>query len=905
MHGGTGQGVKRAMSLALQGIAITLLLASVQIPLNNWPAQAVVSEKGQLKSEAANPYQLPKSAVPRNYQLAFAPNFDQFTFEGKGSIKLELMEATDSITLNALDLQIKRAILVPEGADSVSCSGTVSLDVEHEQARISFSKILPKGFYELQLEFSGTLNDNMRGFYRSFFKDTDGNKRWLATTQMEPTDARRMFPCFDEPEMKATFNITAEIPADMVAISNGAIASEKINGGKKTVVFEASPKMSSYLVALIIGDFKSTPVKQACGIPIRLWAPAGKESLGAFALDAAAKVLQYQTDYFGIPYPGKKLDLIAIPDFRSGAMENLGAITFREAALLVDEKTGSTFLKRRVANIVAHEIAHQWFGDLVTMKWWDDIWLNEAFASWMATKTVDVIFPDWHEVTRSVLTRNESMGIDQLKATRAIHAHVENPKQASEMFDPITYDKGESVLRMLEVFVGAKKFQTGIHDYLKAHEFGNASSQNLWQSIGTAAPEVPVTELMKTWVFQPGFPVVTVNRTNGKTAVSQERFFGMPGEKTDSSAWKIPLVIRAVQSGSTSAEPLRKVVGLRDEEIAIPADWKNILVNAGGMGFYRTRFSPEAIADVLREFDKLTPEERLSTVADVNAQVWNASLPVEQKLNFILKVKGEQNPLVLTKLVDASKHPHDFMDAKSRASYEKMLRSLLLPVKDRIGWSPQSGEDDSTNDLRESTLLILGTYAQDPKTIAEAKALYKKFMENHQSIQPNIIGTVLSIVAYNGDVADYEELTAAWKKETIPELEKKFLYKLAEFRQPELVGKTLALIIGPDVRSQDGFKVLAEMLSRTSTQNRAWDFTKSNWKQITEKFPPRSLNAIAAACASFDKPEEETAIKQFFTENKLPYGKAEVSRMLEVLHAAVLYRQRNEEKIRAWVTAQK
>ncbi|MBY0547080.1 MAG: M1 family metallopeptidase [Candidatus Obscuribacterales bacterium] len=904
MHGGSGRILKRSVSLTLHAATISLLLASMPIPLSNLQAQAVVGETVQVKTEAGNPYQLPKTAVPHSYALTFAPNFETFTFEGKASIKLELTEATDAVTLNALDLQIKRATLVPELADSVEHTGTVALDAEHEQARIAFGKALPKGMYELRLEFSGTLNDNMRGFYRSYFKDKDGNKRWLATTQMEPTDARRMFPCFDEPEMKATFGITAEIPADMVAISNGAVASEKISGGRKTVVFESSPKMSSYLVALIIGDFKSTSVKQACGIPIRLWAPVGKESLGAFALDAAAKVLQYQTDYFGIPYPGKKLDLIAIPDFRSGAMENLGAITFREAALLVDEKTGSTFLKRRVANIVAHEIAHQWFGDLVTMKWWDDIWLNEAFASWMATKTVDAIFPAWHEVTRSVLTRNESMGIDQLKATRAIHAHVDNPKQAAEMFDPITYDKGESVLRMLEVYVGAKKFQAGIHDYLKAHEFGNASSQDLWQSIGNAAPDVPVSELMKTWVFQPGFPVVTVDRSNGKTAVSQERFFGMPGEKTDSSTWKIPLVIRAVQTDSKS-EPIRKVIGSRNEEVAIPSKWKGILVNAGGMGFYRTRFSPDAIADLMREFDQLTPEERLSTLADVSAQVWNASLPVEDKLNFILKVGCEQNPLVLTKLVDASKHPHHYMDAKTQSAYEKLLRTLLLPVKNRIGWNPQSGEDDATNDLRESTLWILGTYAQDPKTISEARALYKKFMGNHQSIPSNIIGTVLSIVAYNGTAADYEEMASAWKKESIPELEKKFLYKLAEFRQPELVDKTLMLVIGPDVRSQDGFKVLAEMLARPTSQTRAWEFTRNNWKQITEKFPPRSLNAIAAACASFDRPEEEQSIKQFFAENKLPYGKAEVSRMLEVLHASVLYRQRNEEKIRAWVTARK
>lgn len=895
----------RRQSLVKVSIPAALLICATQLAMCSWQANAVVSPSAAAqKGDAVNPYQLPKVALPENYRLTFKPNFDKFTFEGTAVIELKIQEPTDQITLNALDLDITSAGIAAEGADSARMTGKVSLDSEHEQARISFEKPLPKGAYALHLKFTGSLNDNMRGFYRSHFKDANGNKKWLATTQMEPTDARRMFPCFDEPEMKATFDITAVIPADMVAISNGAVLAEKTEGTLKTIRFESSPKMSSYLVALIIGDFKSTPAKQACGIPIKVWAPAGKEPLGMFALDTAAKVLEYQTRYFGIPYPGKKLDLIAIPDFRSGAMENLGAVTFREASLLVDDKTGSSFLKRRVAGIVAHELAHQWFGDLVTMKWWDDIWLNEAFASWMGTKTVDAIFPEWHEITRAVLIRNGSMGIDQLKATRAIHAHVDNPKQAAEMFDPITYDKGESVLRMLEGFVGAQRFQSGIHEYLKSHQFGNASSQDLWQSIGKAAPDVPVTELMQTWVFQPGFPVVSINRANSKLKLAQERFFGMPGEKADSTLWKIPMVIRAVHGSSTQQEPIRRVMSTKDNDVEVPADWQSVLINAGGMGFYRTKFTEAEIANVMKGFEKLTPEERLSTIDDVNAQVWNDSLPVADKLNFALKIATEQDALVLTELVDSSLHPKDYLDQKSTVAYQRLLQKLLLPVKNRIGWVPKPNEDDAVNDLRESTLWALGTYAHDEKTIAEARDYYKAFMRDHQSVPPNIVGSILSIVAFNGGQQEYDQMYAAFKKEAIPELEKKFLYKLADFQQPELIKRTLNLLLSNEVRSQDGFKVIAQMLGRKHSQDLAWEFTRSNWKQISEKFPPRSLNAIAGACGHFDDKEKEAAITAFFAENKLPYGKAEVARMLEKLHAAVLYRERNQDKIRDWVCAQ-
>ncbi|MBX9693198.1 MAG: M1 family metallopeptidase, partial [Cyanobacteria bacterium] len=536
----------RISATQVQSILLILLFLTSSIFT---PLAATASESVSTKSEnesASKEFQLPRSAVPELYDLTFSPNLKTFTFTGAGDITLSITKPTDSIVLNSLDLEISPASIaaMPGGEPQ---NAEIKLDPAQERATLKFPTELQPGKYRLRLVFKGQLNDKLRGFYRSYYTDSQGNKQWIATTQMEPTDARRMFPCFDEPDMKARFKFTAVIDKDLTAISNGGIESEELDerSGQKVVTFKESPKMSSYLVALIVGKFKSTETRTACGVPVRVWALDGKDSLGMFALDAACKILEFQSKYFDIPYPTDKLDLIAIPDFRSGAMENLGAVTFRENNLLVDEKTGSNFLKRRVFAIIAHELAHQWFGDLVTMQWWDDIWLNEAFASWMGTKTVDALRPEWQELTRAILTRNSSMAIDELKATRAIHAEVRDPKQAAEMFDSITYDKGESILWMLEGFVGVQKVQTGIHDYLTAHKFGNAKSDDLWQAIGKAS-NLPVPELMKTWISQPGFPLLTVTsmKSTGSTTVEQSRFFGTPGMEPDGQLWNIPAVLR-------------------------------------------------------------------------------------------------------------------------------------------------------------------------------------------------------------------------------------------------------------------------------------------------------------------------------------------------------------------------
>lgn len=903
-----------------------------------------------LQSANESKYRLPGDVIPEFYNLVFTPNLKDFSFRGTATIDIQAKRTTDTIVLNALDLKITSAKLmrinyveeVSKNPRPPMETGTTSLDPEHEQARIVFQTPLEAGgIYRLKLEFIGELNDKLRGFYRSHYIDDKGEKKWLATTQMEPTDARRMFPSFDEPEMKAKFKITAKIEPGLTAISNGThpfvnnkyIAPDVLNsphdklssqGAAKLTnfTFETSPKMSSYLVALIIGDFKPTETKVVDGIPVTVWALAGKEHLGKYALDAACEILQYQRKYFGIKYPGSKLDLIAIPDFRSGAMENLGAITFRETNLLVDEKTASNSAKKNVFAIIAHEIAHQWFGDLVTMKWWNDIWLNEAFASWMGTKTVEAIHPEWQELTKAILTRNGSMLVDELQATRAIHSDVADPKQAAEMFDSITYDKGESILWMLESYVGAKKFQQGIYDYLAAHTFGNATSEDLWNAIGKAS-KLPVSDLMKSWVFQPGFPLLKVGDTtsgsttagdteSGKTdsstthgdqtlPVSQQRFFGMPDVKPDDSIWQIPVSMRELKPFAKDNKTITHLITTQTGSLPIPNGWSALLINAGGRGFYRTEYTSQQRTSIFNHFEWLSTEERLAALSDLSALTWKGLIPVQSKLGLMHRLASEKDPIVQEKLMDVCRHPYVYLDRHGRQEYKELMRQVVGPVKFKLGWTAKPGEADSVKDLRRSAIDLLGTFGENEKTVSEAREFYTRYMKDRQSVPADVASAVLTVTAYNGGEKEYNEIIEALKTEKIPELEKRFLSALTHFHQPELVDRTLNMVLSDEVRSQDGFRVLAGMLNGHRTKHQTWAFVKSRWNDVVKKFPPRSLANLAYACGSFDKPEEEDDLKQFFADHDLPYARSAVARMLEEVHRRVLYRQKNEEAIRAWV----
>ena len=458
----------------------------------------------------SSPYRLPPNVRPTAYRLTLTPDLENFTFTGQVSIDLQVSESTGRVLLNAAELQITSASITDAYGGPMPASG-ILLDEKRERAYLTFPREIATGRATLSMEFSGILNDQLRGFYRCRYTDADGADRNMAATQFEATDARRAFPCWDEPAAKATFELTLRIPSELTAVSNTMPEAETpAKEGTKEILFAPTPKMSTYLLAFIVGDLAAVEERAPNGTLVRIWATRGKEEQGRFALETAVDLLTYLDFYFGIPYPLEKLDHLALPDFAAGAMENWGAITYREIALLFDPANSAANTRQRIAEIVAHEMAHMWFGDLVTMEWWDDLWLNESFASWMGNKAVDHIRPEWDMWTQFVYQdTNGGLSLDGLKNSHPIEMQVANPAEIGELFDAISYNKGGAVLRMLEDFLGEETFRQGIHHYLKSHQYGNARTEDLWASLESVSGK-PITAIMNTWVKQAGYPVLTV-----------------------------------------------------------------------------------------------------------------------------------------------------------------------------------------------------------------------------------------------------------------------------------------------------------------------------------------------------------------------------------------------------------
>ena len=500
-------------------------------------------------------YRLPRTIIPERYELTLTPDLDDASFAGEARIQVRISDPVTEVVLNAIELEIHEVELNDESGNRLE--GTVALDEAEQRAVITLEGTAGPGIWNLHLTFTGILNDKLHGFYRSTFKDDDGRERTIATTQFEATDARRAFPCWDEPDFKARFAVTLIIDEALTAISNGAPTSDQdLGNGKRQITFAETIPMSTYLVAFVVGPFELTGQHDVAGTPLRIASTPGKQHLTRFATEAGAAALTFLANYFEIPYPSDKLDHVAIPDFAFGAMENLGCVTYRETALLVDEQNASRVELQRVAEVIAHETAHMWFGDLVTMKWWNGIWLNEAFATFMELLAVDAFKPEWDVWVSFGAGRSAAMLTDGLKNTRPVEYPVGRPEEAEGMFDVLTYQKGGAVLRMLEQYLGAEPFRRGIVRYLNEHRFSNTETTDLWDAIEAESGE-PARAVMDSWIDQGGYPLVSVTADGGRLTLSQQRFLyaGGAGEER----WQIPVNLRYSVDGRVDrgARPAR------------------------------------------------------------------------------------------------------------------------------------------------------------------------------------------------------------------------------------------------------------------------------------------------------------------------------------------------------------
>ncbi|MDQ3211948.1 MAG: M1 family metallopeptidase [Acidobacteriota bacterium] len=786
---------------------------------------------------AALAQRLPANVVPEHYEIAVQPNLGAASFAGSERISVNLLKPSRTITLNAAEIEFSSVTVTAAGRIQTA---SVSLDPGREQATFTVPRTVDAGPAEIHVKYTGTLNDQLRGLYLS-----KANNRRYAVTQLEATDARRMFPSFDEPAFKATFALTATIDSGDIAISNGAVVSDAPGpaAGKHTVTFETTPRMSTYLV-LAVGDFECASTT-ADGIPIRICSTPDKKGQTGLALEAAAEILRYFNGYYSVKYPFKKLDVVAVPDFAAGAMENTAAIFYRETLLLADPAAASVSVRKDIASVLAHEIAHQWFGDLVTMRWWDDIWLNEGFATWMSSKPLKAWKPEWHVELDDVQSHRGAMTRDALHATRPLRAKASTPAEINELFDGIAYMKGAAVLRMIEAWVGEEAFRAGVNAYIERFSYGNATAEDFWRTLAASTGK-PVDRVMSGFVDQAGVPIVEVDvKCAGDRAVAtvtQDRFIATPGgpATAPSGLWSIPVCLRTARDAITC-----DVLSTRTGTVPLESCPAWLMANAGGRGYYRVGNTAAMLRSLAANLDPLTPADRIVLLTDEWALVRAGRHDVGSFLDLATGFRGETNATVVQALLSPLRTIGNYLTTPgSRAGYKAWLERLLTPSLEHVGWLPSGSESDESRELRASLVSALGQAADHPDAIARARTVVLQELAAPGSTEATLLNAAVAVAARHGDAGLYEKYLARSKGASTPEEHDRYMYALAAFRDPALVSRTMELILGPDVRSQDAKLFLAAFLRNPDARDRVWGLLREQWGQLQRKTGEAVGNAV-------------------------------------------------------------
>ena len=839
-----------------------------------------------------NPYRLPRTAVPSRYDIRLEPDLTTLTFRGTETVALDVAEQISDVTLNAVELTIESASLENDRGQTIRA--TPAMDDATERCRLTLESPAAPGRWRLRLAFRGTLNDKLRGFYRSVYKEPNGVSRTMAATQFEATDARRAFPCWDEPSFKAVFAVTLAIDPALTAVSNTADIGETHENGRKVVRFADTIKMSTYLVAFVVGELEATDATMIGRTPLRVWCVPGKKHLARFGQDIGAASLAFFEQYYGVPYPGDKLDLLAIPDFAAGAMENLGAITFRETALLVDETAASHAELERVADVVAHENAHMWFGDLVTMSWWNGIWLNEAFATFMEMLAVDAWKPEWQRWATFGVSRAAALSLDGLHSTRPIEFPVPSPRDADAMFDVLTYEKGASVLRMLEQYLGPDVFRAGVRDYLETHKLDNADTGDLWAALGRASQQ-PIPAVMDGWIFRPGHPVVTVSREAGEIVLAQQRFNYLreplpPAATEPDQSWQVPVQLRV--HGRSAVEE-RVLLSERQTRRRLGQPGDVVVANAGGHGFYRVRYAPDLLEALLKRLDLLAPIERFNLVNDAWAMAVAGLMPLTAYLDLTARFREERDRNVWSVLSASFYAINRLVAPAERARLEALVRDRVAPAFAALGWTPRSGEDELTRQLRGDLARALGVLGNDAAVQARAAEVYAGSLKQPGSVDPNLLPAVIAVLAQAGDAGRYEEFLAAFRSAKTPQDEQRYLYAVAAFRDPALLQQTLDRTINGEIRTQDAPFVVRSMLMSVYARELTWDFVKRQWDTMDGLYPKHAMRRLAEGVTGLATRELEADVHAFFTAKKPQFGGKVLAQYLEQLRVAVTLRERD------------
>ena len=848
-------------------------------------------------------YQLPDDVLPRHYDLLLRTESGFRTLTGHVDISLEIHRNIIEFVLNARDLKITRATARYEEVDFPL---TVRLLQQEERAVLSGTRLFEQGkTVVLSLDFSREVDDLLAGFYRCTGKDFDGKALVMGTTQFEATDARRAFPCFDEPRMKATFSVAVVVPESMTALSNMPVESrESEEPGFDRVVFRRSPRMSAYLLHLSVGRWDRVSAVSA-GVEIAVYTPPGRSSDGQFALDVAVRLLPWYNDYFGTPYPLPKLDLIAIPDFAAGAMENWGAMTFRETALLAPPAGASARNLQRVAIVVAHEMAHQWFGDLVTMAWWDDLWLNEGFASWMEVKAVDALFPEWGmwELFQSE-DRNEALEMDALVQTHPIEVPVRDPGEINEIFDAISYTKGGSLLRMLESALGPEIFRRSLAAYFKKFAYGNATTADLWRSLSDPSFEAAggVGKVLSVWTRTPGYPWVRVAEESGQLRLVQHPFLirkeDRVARETGSGACLWPLMLGISEDGGA---PVRTLLAEGEGQFPLQnASASRVNVNAGQTGYFRVLYEGRLRTGILSALGegRLDALDRLALENDLFAFVRTGLAPIGDYLGLLEQMKDERsysvwsdiagNLLTIDGLWAGEDHHQEFL---------RWGAALVRPSFERLGFSPGEGEPHQDRLLR-ATLLGLLVRFRDEGILEESVRRFGEYRKEPGSLPADLRFAVFQGAITAGGSAAFDAVVEMASRTDDQEEKNKLLYSLARTPDPTLLDRALELVLSPLVRVQDAVSVIGFLAKNPLGRRKTFDFVAAHWEELYRRYESGgfALNRLVRGVSDeFKRLEEEEMVERFFGEHPVPAARRAVAQALETIRSnGEIYREQQE-----------
>ena len=834
-------------------------------------------------SHLDNPHRLPRTVLPRRYDLSLEPDLAAASFTGTVTVTCDAVSAADEVVLNAKELVVHGVRVNGVDAPFHLHDGTERLVIE--------SKVAP-GEVTIGISFTGVLNDKLRGWYRSTFRDAAGTEHVIATTQMQSTDCRKAFPCFDEPDMKAVFAVDLTVEPGLMAISNGPeTRREQATGGKVRVWFKETMPMSTYLVAFIVGPLEATEPQMVNGTPVRVVHAPGKGHLTEFGMKVGRFALEWFETYYGIPYPSDKVDLVALPDFAAGAMENLGCITFREVLLLVDPATSTQIEQELVADVVAHEVAHMWFGDLVTMGWWNGIWLNEAFATFMEIAACDAFAPEWKRWTSFGLERSVAFEVDSLHSTRSVEFPVHAPDDCEGMFDVLTYQKGGAILRMLEQYLGAERFRAGVSHYLRKHSYGNTETNDLWDAIeetvnSDGGEKVPVRRLMDSFIWQPGFPLVSARVDGTDLVLSQCRFTF--DNDPDATLWVLPVHVR---NGGRESKVL-----METDEVRLPLSDPSgpVVVNAGGHGFFRVSYS----ADLLGRLDGAALRgmeiiERYNLVDDAWNAVTAGNLSAAGFLDFAGQFRDERDLAVWQALAIGIRGAGRLLQREQLDALAAPVRDLAAPAIADLGTTARPGEPDLTAKLRGLLVGLLAVTGKDSTMQRRCREIIRD--PEGPGSDPELVAAATTVVAATGNADDYEWVLERFRNPDTPQEQIRMLYALAEFDDADLMRRTCELAFSGEVKTQNAPFLLNRCIANRFHGELAWSFVQQHWKEANEKFPVNTIVRMVDSAKMLNSDVAEASVQSFFSEHDIPQAVQTLQQVLERQRVNTSLRRREEE----------